>query len=529
MNYASFYGGQTGAPFVIVKNFNSVAEMVEAFKKGDSYLNVNYNEYVIIDTPNKNDPNNGKVYRRGYDYNNDLGGAIYIGQIVGPSGAAPALTLNNYQDINNYINSLTEEEKKQKFVSIGEMTIDNSSLIPGKDLIGNFNDSISWASYVILDENNNQATVSLGFKIPYLSLDLSAESVSPYTAAMAVKEDDGTHPFYSQYKIFIPKGIKGQSFSNLRIVEASQELVLANYTIKDSDIGKQILVYEEWDYSESETGKSKLYYLGTYNQIKNIQLEKDGTLRFSFTGMEDQIFQNAIKSIKKISFSKNSGDISITYNDDSIEIIENAFVYPIKISFDGGEVEGEGTQKIITKYSDGDSQSSDQAINYIMKTAVTPDYHLLFLYSDPERRRQVIQNKKNYTWNSRDDWEDMGVIKQNGGILIGLNFNVEDYPTQLNSIENCISFLNQRFPKGIIDGENNGKLVTIGELNKNKSFYAFNYTVSSEANKDYLGWYYLGTFGNPSFVIGPDTEETREQAASLETNGIWFVTEEFLE
>ena len=204
-------------------------------------------------------------------------------------------------------------------------------------------------------------------------------------------------------------------------------------------------------------------------------------------------------------------------------------MYPIKISFDGGEVEGEGTQKIITKYSDGDSQSSNQAINYIMKTAVTPDYHLLFLYSDPERRRQVIQNKKNYTWNGRDDWEDMGVIKQNGGILIGLNFNVEDYPTQLNSIENCISFLNQRFPKGIVDGENNGKLVTIGELNKNKSFYAFNYTVSSEANKDYLGWYYLGTFGNSSFVIGPDTEETQEQAASLETNGIWFVTEEFLE
>ena len=143
MNYASFYGGQTGAPFVIVKNFNSVAEMIKAFKKGDSYLNVNYNEYVIIDTPNKNDSNNGKVYRRGYDYDNDLGGAIYIGQIVGPSGAAPALTLNNYQDINNYINSLTEEEKKQKFVSIGKMTIDNSSLIPGKDLIGNFNDSIS--------------------------------------------------------------------------------------------------------------------------------------------------------------------------------------------------------------------------------------------------------------------------------------------------------------------------------------------------------------------------------------------------
>lgn len=526
MNYASFYGGQTGAPFVIVKYFKTIAEMVAAFQQGDSYTKVNYNEYVIIDTENKNDSDNGKVYKRGYDFSNSLGGAVYIGQIVGPSGAAPALTLKNYKDIKEHIDSLSEKEKEDQHTSLGEISIGTESLVPGKTILGDFNDSISWASYVLLDENNKKSTVFLGFKIPYLSLELVAQSGSAYSEAVATREDDGTHPFYNQYRIYIPKGKKGKSFSDLRIVTANKELVLQNHVIQDSDVGKQILIYEEWDYSEQEAGVSSLYYLGEYNQIKGVQLDADGTLRFSYTSSEEQVFPQAIKSLKKIAFSKENGDIIITYNDDSQDLIQDAFVYPTRVRFDGGEMEGEGSQKIITEYSDGEIQSSDQAINYIMKTAITQDYHLLFLYSDPARRQEVVANKKNYIWQDRDDWEDMGTIKQNGGILVALNFNVEDYPTQLNTIENCITFLNTKFPKGLTGIENNGKLVTIGEKNKNKSFYAFNYTISSEDNSTYLGWYYLGTFGEASFVIGPDNEETREQAASLETNGIWFVTEE---
>ena len=101
MNYASFYGGQPGVSFVITQHFSSIEEMVNNFKKGEQYTEVNYGEYVIIDTENKNDPDNGKVYRRGYDYSNDSGGAIYIGQIVGPSGLAPALELKNYGKVKN--------------------------------------------------------------------------------------------------------------------------------------------------------------------------------------------------------------------------------------------------------------------------------------------------------------------------------------------------------------------------------------------------------------------------------------------
>ena len=95
MDFSSFYGGRRGASFVLVKRYSSIQEMITAFKQGGDYKDVNYDEYVMIDTSNKNSVDNGKVYRRGYDYTNDLGGAEYIGQIQGPVGYAPHLNLED--------------------------------------------------------------------------------------------------------------------------------------------------------------------------------------------------------------------------------------------------------------------------------------------------------------------------------------------------------------------------------------------------------------------------------------------------
>ena len=137
----SFYGGRPGAPFKIVKRFDYITtvpedakgikayvvvsgekiyvdetnyekyatepllyeesddivleSMIECFKKGsESISEVAYGDYVIIDTVlkrnNRSHKDNGKIYRRGTDYTNDMGGAIYIGQIVGPAVTASA-------------------------------------------------------------------------------------------------------------------------------------------------------------------------------------------------------------------------------------------------------------------------------------------------------------------------------------------------------------------------------------------------------------------------------------------------------
>ena len=65
--------------------------MKQCFQKGGASTSaVGYGEYVIIDTMSGlceyQNPDNGKVYRRGMNYDNEIGGAEFIGQITGPKG-----------------------------------------------------------------------------------------------------------------------------------------------------------------------------------------------------------------------------------------------------------------------------------------------------------------------------------------------------------------------------------------------------------------------------------------------------------
>lgn len=118
----SYYGGKPGNSFVIVKTFPSIAAMTEVFKLGPNYVDVNFDEYVLINTEYKNNPENGQIFRRGYDYNSTTrtitsytfgredskqiyankeilaAGAEYVGTIVGPAGRASKLNLTGFTD-----------------------------------------------------------------------------------------------------------------------------------------------------------------------------------------------------------------------------------------------------------------------------------------------------------------------------------------------------------------------------------------------------------------------------------------------
>lgn len=529
MNYASFYGGQPGISFVITQHFSSIEEMVSNFKQGDHYTEVNYGEHVIIDTENKNDHDNGKVYRRGYDYSNDSGGAIYIGQIVGPSGLAPALELKNYSTIEADKEGMSSENKITNHLTEGELTINNKDLVSGKD-----NDSIKWISYTIRNAENTDAVAYIGFQIPYTYIDATSLSVEPYDTNGLYKDqlavsgvDDLTHPFYRKFQFNIPKGIKGDAIKNLRTVTVTEGLQIDGYNVTADNIGKEILVYTYYNYDNRKDGNSKDIYLGDYNIIKEILLADDGTLTIKYTNQEDTVFTNTVKWIDKINIKLN-GDIETIYNTGETITQNAAIVFPQKILFDKGVYEGEGTQTIKVQYSAPiDEKTNEEVIsppiNYIMKADITSDNHLVLLHSDPKRRQSFITNGINKIWKNRNDWQDLGSVKDDDGILIGLNFNLEDYPSQLGTIEDCIAFLNEKYPSGL----STGKIITIGSSTTNKSFYGFNYTLTENGTTTgYVGWYYLGTFSNELLVVGDDTEEIRAQAGNLMTGGVWFVTEE---
>ena len=281
MEYNSFYGGRRGASFVIVKRYSTISDMVTAFSQGGDYKTVNYDEYVLIDTENKNDKDNGKIYRRGYEYNNAMGGAIYEGQIVGPAGMAPHTELHTIEEVEQ----IQEREGFEYRRGSGSYSKTENNLVPGKynesgSGIVKYNDAITWAYCSVRDENSHESTAHIGFKFPYTVIDYTTEVVEPYDAngnyadtSKAERIDDETHPFYEKWNISIPKGIKGDTVSDIQLAEATSDI--EDYTDKADDIAnhRKVLTYKETTYDNKQEGEIVKKYLGKINEIQETAID----------------------------------------------------------------------------------------------------------------------------------------------------------------------------------------------------------------------------------------------------------------
>ena len=326
----SFYGGRPGNSFTIVTSFSSVANMVSAFHGGPAYTDVHYDEYVIINTEDKNNPTNGQIYRRGYDYNNGMGGAELIGTIVGPAGKAPLLTVDKYQDIQKAVEKADDNngisgdaQGYESMSSSGQLKTIDADLIPGKDN-NNFNDTIKWISYSLRDSEGKDTVAHVGFKIPYPVIDFetSDTNINFWDDAGTERVDDKTHPFYEKWKISIPKGQKGDSFQNFRVIVPEggdvENYKTAEEMAEDIRNDAEILVYDYYVYNDDqgkpiEIPRKKTFYIGDYNVIKSVNVDSDGTLTVEYTHNVDQHFDNMIKWIENITLADN-GVLSLKYN-----------------------------------------------------------------------------------------------------------------------------------------------------------------------------------------------------------------------
>ena len=387
MEYNSFYGGRRGASFVIAKRYSTIAEMVAAFSQGGDYKTVNYDEYVLIDTENKNNPDNGKIYRRGYDYNNSMGGAIYEGQIVGPAGLAPHTEMHT-------IDEVEQIEQREDFTyrrGSGEYGPVDGNIVPGKYVeagsgIIKYNDKITWAYCSVRDMNSHESTAHIGFKFPYTVIDYTTTSVSTYRngnyvdTSAATRTDDGSHPFYEKWNISIPKGVKGDAFKNFRVMVADN--TIQSYAGQADDIAnnRQVLVYDYYHYDEKENGDMKTYYVGDYNKINKITVSATGLVTIEYTHDDNDTYQMRI---------------------------------PTSVNINTGSTEGTGTQKVVITYANGDTEEIGQPLNYIMATVIDNRYHLLVYYADPAKRSAFSPKA---TYNGKNDWADLGYIGNGTGV-----------------------------------------------------------------------------------------------------------------
>ena len=475
----SFYGGRPGNSFVIITTFKSVKDMVTAFKKGPDYKTVHYDEYVMINTDNKNNLENGRLYRRGYQFTNSMGGAEYIGTIAGPSGNAPQLTIETLDEVKARNVPDGYSGKSQN----GEYSVSNSALVPGKtkDIDGNnvYNDSIKWASCSIVNENNEEATAYLGFTFPYPVIEFSTESVKPYLGGSYAdtlsisRDDEMDHPFYESWNIRIPKGIKGDAFKNFRVITASSNDGVQQYDGQSDDRSgsREILVYDYYNYDKKENGNPKTLYLGDYNMIEGITMSNDGTITVQYTHNNDVTFSEKVKWIDSISLLDN-GTFTIIYNTKtngvndrystsldwikSVDVSQDGTVTFIhnnetRSSFDniikwcnGVSINDQG---IITfNWNDESSTQLQEPIQWIDEVALAADGTLTVTYNTKDENDQP----KTQIFQKQIKWINNISLDNEGTLTV--TYNTSDTVNFEHAIKSISSITRT------VDNEKNGKL-----------------------------------------------------------------------
>lgn len=331
MEYNSFYGGRRGASFIIAKSFKTEEEMIKEFAKGGQYKAVNYDEYVIIDTENKNDITNGKIYRRGYDYTNNMGGAEYIGQIVGPAGLGPHAEIIEKSEVNKkYIESEATGDKLDYRYGKGTLDIQTNDLVPGaKGEVNNRTfdddtDKIHWEYFSLRDDQQLESTCYIGYQVPYTVFDFFTKAVDPYDAqgnyadmtAITRQALSEEHPFYEQWEVSVPKGVKGDMINNFKLYTPGTAETMADVdgTQHSLAAGKTVLVYDYWTYDNKKDGEKVRLYLGEYEVIDDITIGADGTVTIIYKSNRDNtVFNKRIQWIDSITLTQ-EGLFTVNYN-----------------------------------------------------------------------------------------------------------------------------------------------------------------------------------------------------------------------
>ena len=365
----SFYGGRQGASFVIKKSFKYVntednayktatasvpdSEVMEACLSNPNYTDVWYNEYCIIDTVNKNNPNNGRIFRRRLP-NETVDGKPYedIGQIVGPSSGAAMLSLvsgleanqnalgnfkNNWDALGLQVgNTLKYAETVADKNAIGSLkenvaNLTNHGLVKGVEFDDNGNVikqhkeiKYNWFNVRKNTEDNNgvvECWCHIGFEIPCTVVTAQAATTGPLNP-VSVEEASRSkdNPFWYDLSFKIPRGLHGVSVKEIFIAENHSARTFGQLTYS-TETGKYSVSsgtiaynYKAWFcklYIE-ELNATYDFYIGKVVEIKNVTFDQNtGVLTVSYHNQNNTTINMVYP--KTVTWNKDTGAVSCSY------------------------------------------------------------------------------------------------------------------------------------------------------------------------------------------------------------------------
>lgn len=478
-----------------------------------NYQDVWFGELAIIDTTNKFNPNNGKIYRRVLrttqkDDENFYAGqsAEYIGQIVGPAGGIPKMnfvTTSEVQDqiddssntIISFPSSQTDmDTDKDNDLLIKEATITSNQLVPGKDNNNNFNDTVkyTWVNVLPSDGTNNTSYVYLGFEIPYPVFEFNPTTVN-YTSTASISQNSASieHPFYWKWDLTIPRGIRG-IWQEIHIGDKTSWIFNENNPLY-ADIND--LIYDEDTDSYSIATNASIKNTVTEDHFWYITIKcpnQDGSLN------EYNFYLEPYRNINDITFDQDSGNITFEFDDNNDD------------------------KKIIVETD----------INFIEK--VYGDYNLnafYILYSSSKARPNddETQGEIDYTDSNGQEWKKnadgstegkywlyVSPLVDYGGLRIFSRVDFSDSTETVATEANAITYLNNTYDKDSPEAKS-GKIL-LGEIGT--STYGFYFDPTSSTSFPNGTWVSLGQWdavtNNQISIYGIDgTELTSNKAKGL--------------
>lgn len=424
----SLYGGHQGSSFVLRAEFDSIASMVAQGQKGGDYKDVWYNEYCIINTPNKNDPDNGKIFLRGINYletdsdGNPTGGWIPVGQVVGPSSGTPYFQLGSIPFAQEHVReglqkyeyrvypsglkddgtyNLVKEEgvlraaDETKNAGTFDFSQDvDQALVPGKEPGKDvYHDTIkyTWVN-IRKDDEDADSWFYVGVQQPYPQIDVAAHSSSPYddnghirTNGMSVEEKseknpNGTrkHPYYEFLDFGIPHGIKGDAVRKLRVTTPAQETGRTIYDIND-------LVTNA---NGELTPRSGAGSYADYTDDRNRQIVVFDVVTFDHEqqGESYSVYLGDFNIIKNVQVSDNGTlTVSYTHDDDTVYDRKIKWVNAIQINTNQGA--GGGAVSVNYNVDGPDVWTNLGTLKYVSDVDIADDGTVTFTYINNDRKQ----------------------------------------------------------------------------------------------------------------------------------------------
>ena len=375
-------------------------EVMEYCLSQSGYEDVWYGELCIIDTVNKNNPANGCLFRRtlsrqGTTYPIDIYGpngamienadlrlsAEYIGQIVGPQSGTPFMSIGTLTDIDElaqaeipaYAETKYEIDENNVPVVItdqqlpaGNLTYRHDGTQEGMFIPGSASgvDNIQYNWFNIRNSTNGVDTESwvyLGVQIPYLVQNFQYSSIE-YWKPISANNTTPNRKFYQNWQIKMPRGVRGNGISRIRLTTLATEQNNDNNKIYQSfDVIQHTASTSADSYSIATTGaaaavvdtafligkiqgskpttanaantpfyvcdftifnsndsnnqgKTVTIYIGVPKDIENFALANNGTLTITYQDKSTQSWSKKLKWISTITFNTSTGVQTITYN-----------------------------------------------------------------------------------------------------------------------------------------------------------------------------------------------------------------------